>query len=205
VRHCGIPALVNIFRRRPPDPTEDALRRLSKTLRWARPPLADAPTPTAQLGHLAQHRLCTAIDRGDPAPTLTAFVIAEEALAGADLDNEPGAHLDYVLTIGLIEVISDWCSWPETPPEVAASVEASLGPLTSKRWDSVRGQGAAVAAWIRDGGALERAGGTPAEYRAIDNEDLRFTLRSSRQFIDETLAVGTADRVRFEKATGQGV
>jgi len=62
-----------------------------------------------------------------------------------------------------------------------------------------------VADWIRNGGAADRTGGTPAAYREITNADLRFLIRSDRQYIDETMAVGTADRVRFEKSTGQGV
>jgi hypothetical protein len=97
---------VRIFRR-PTDPTEDVLRRLSKSLRWFRPSLADAPTPDLQLGHLAQHRLCPAIEQGDAAPVVTALTITEEALAGADLDHERGANLDHVLTLGLVEVVSN--------------------------------------------------------------------------------------------------
>jgi hypothetical protein len=159
----------------------------------------------AQLGHLAQHRLCPAIDQGDAAPTVTALALAEEALAGADLGQEPGARLDHALTIGLVEVLSDWCSWPETPAAAVTAIEAGMGTMTRERWHSVRRQGAAVAAWIRDGGTADRTGKTPDEYRAIENPELWFMTRSDRQYIDETLAVGTADRVRFEKATGQGV
>jgi hypothetical protein len=195
---------VRIFRRRV-DPTEVVLRRLSKSLRWFRPSLADAPTPSEQLGHLAQHRLCPAIDRGDAAPVVTSLAIAEEALAGAELDREPGAELDRLLTLSLIEVVSDWCSWPETPTEVVAAIEAGMGPMTRARWNSVREQGTAVADWIRDGGAVERTGQTPAVYREIEDADLRFLVRSTRQYVDETMAVGTADRLRFEKATGRGV
>jgi hypothetical protein len=193
------------FFRRPTDPTEAVLRRLSKRLRWFRPSLADAPTPYLQFGHLAQHRLCPAIDQGDAAPVVTAFAIIEEALTGIDLDHEPNAQLDHSLTLGLVEVVSDWCSWPETPPEVVAAIEAGMGPMTRRRWISVRDQGAAVADWIRNGGAADRTGGTPAAYREIKNADLRYLTRSTRQYIDETLAVGTADRLRFEKATGQGI
>lgn len=191
--------------RRPTDPTEVVLRRLSKSLRWFRPSLADAPTPYSQLGHLAQHRLCPAIDQGDAAPVVTALAIAEEALAGVDLDHEPSAKLDHALTLSLVEVVSTWCSWPETPPEVVATIEAGMGPMTRGRWNSVRDQGNAVADWIRNGGAADRTGLTPAAYREIENADLRFLTRSTRQYVDETTAVGTADRVRFEKATGQGV
>jgi hypothetical protein len=202
VRHKVGP--VSIFRR-PSDPTEQVLRRLSKTLRWFRPPLADAPTPDAQLGHLAQHRLCPAIDRGDAAPVVTALAITEEALAGADLDHEPIAKLDHALTLGLVEAVCNWCSWPETPPEVVAAIEAGMGPMTRRRWKAVRDQGNTVADWIRNGGAAERTGKTPAVYRGIEDADLRFLTRSTRQYIDETMAVGTADRLRFEMATGQGM
>ena len=195
---------MRIFRR-PTDPTEQVLRRLSKGLRWFRPSLADAPTPYLQLGHLAQHRLCPAIDQGDAAPVVTALAIAEESLAGADLDDELGAELDRALTLSLVEVVSNWCSWPETPPQVVATIEGGMGPITRERWNSVRDQGAAGADWIRNGGAADRTGGTPAAYREITNADLRFLIRSDRQYIDETMAVGTADRVRFEKSTGQGV
>ncbi|WP_410785236.1 hypothetical protein [Kribbella sp. C-35] len=195
---------MSIFRR-PIDPTEAVLRRLSKSLRWFRPSLADAPTPDLQLGHLAQHRLCPAIEQGDAAPVLTSLAIAEEALAAADLDHQLGANLDHALTLGLVEVISDWCSWPETPPEVVATIEAAMGPMTRERWNAVRDQGAAVADWIRHGGAVDRTGETPAAYREIQNADLRFLTRSTRQYIDETMTVGTADRVRFEGFTGQGV
>ena len=136
---------------------------------------------------------------------VTALAITEEALAGADLDHEPGAKLDHALTLGLVEVVSNWCSWPETPPEVIAAIEAGMGPMTRGRWNSVRDQGNAVADWIRNGGAADRTGETPAAYREIKNADLRFLTRSTRQYIDETMAVGTADRVRFERSTGQGV
>ncbi|GAB2673012.1 hypothetical protein [Kribbella swartbergensis] len=195
---------MSIFRR-PADPTEDVLRRLSKSLRWFRPSLADAPTPYLQLGHLAQHRLCPAIDQGDAAPVVTSLAIAEDALAGANLDHEPGAKLDHALTLGLIEVVSNWCSWPETPPEVVETIEAGIGPMTRARWNAVRDQGTAVADWIRNGGAADRTGETAPAYREIKNADLRFLTRSTRQYVDETIAVGTADRVRFEKSTGQGV
>ena len=170
-----------------------------------RPSLADAPTPYAQLAHLAQHRLCPAIEQSDAAPAVTALAIAEKALAGADLGHEPSAELDEVLTIGLVEVVSNWCSWPETPPEVVAAIEAGMGPMTRGRWHSVRNQGDAVAEWIRNGGTADRTGAPPAEYRAVEHADLRFMTRSSRQYIDETMTVGTADRLRFEKSTGQGV
>ncbi|WP_406051622.1 hypothetical protein [Kribbella sp. NBC_00889] len=195
---------MSIFRR-PTDPTEVVLRRLSKSLRWFRPSLADAPTPYSQLGHLAQHRLCPAIEQGDAAPVMTALAITEAALAGADLDHVPDANLDEALTLGLVEVVSNWCSWPETPPEVVATIEAGMGPMTCGRWNSVRDQGNTVADWIRNGGAADRTGETPAAYREIENADLRFLTRSDRQYIDETTAVGTADRLRFEMATGQGV
>ncbi len=88
---------------------------------------------------------------------------------------------------------------------MVATIDAGMGPMTRRRWDSVRSQGAAVAAWIRNGGSADRTGATPEAYRAIENADLRFITRSDRQYIDQTLAVGTADRLRFEKATGQGV
>jgi hypothetical protein len=195
---------VSIFRRRT-DPTEVVLRRLSKSLRWFRPSLADAPTPYLQLGHLAQHRLCPAIDSGDAAPVVTSLAVAEEALAAADLGHEADAKLDQALTLGLVEVVSDWCSWPETPPDVLATVEASMGPMTRARWNAVRDQSAAVAAWIRDGGARDHTGEAPATYREIENAELRFLIRSTRQYIDETMTVGTADRLRFEKSTGQGI
>jgi hypothetical protein len=136
---------------------------------------------------------------------VTALAIAEEALAGANLDHEPSAELDRALTLGLVEVVSDWCSWPETPPEVVAAIEAGMGPMTRRRWNSVRDQGAAVADWIRNGGAADRTGATPAVYRAVKDADLRFITRSTRQYIDETMAVGTADRLGFEMSTGQGV
>ena len=195
---------MSIFRRST-DPTEAVLRRLSKSLRWFRPSLADAPTPSLQLEHLAQHRLCPAIEQGDAAPVVTALAIAEEALAGAKLDHESSAKLDHALTLGLVEVVSNWCSWPETPVEVVAAIEAGMGPMTRGRWNSVREQGNTVADWIRHGGAADRTGETPAAYREIENTDLRFLTRSTRQYIDETMAVGTADRVRFEMSTGQGV
>lgn len=134
----------------------------------------------------------------------TALAIAEEALAGAALDREPGGELDRLLTLGLIEVVSDWSSWPETPAQVVATIEAGMGPMTRARWNSVREQGVAVADWIRTYDAADRTG-EPAAYREITNADLRFLVRSTRQYIDETMAVGTADRLRFEKATGQGV
>jgi hypothetical protein len=38
---------------------------------------------------------------------VTALTITEEALAGADLDHERGANLDHVLTLGLVEVVSN--------------------------------------------------------------------------------------------------
>lgn len=191
---------MSIFRRAT-DPTEVVLRRLSKSLRWFRPSLADAPTPYSQLAHLAQHQLCPAIDRGDAAPVVTSFAITEEALAGAKLDH----NLDEALTLGLVEVVSDWCSWPETPPEVVATIEAGMGPLTRGRWNSIRDQGAVVADWIRGGGAPDRTGETPATYREIKDAYLRFLIRSSQQYIDETMTVGTPDRLRFELSTGQGV
>jgi hypothetical protein len=191
---------MRIFRRSV-DPTEDVLRRLSRQLRWFRPSVDDAPTPNQQLEHLARHRLCPAIEQGDPAPVMTALAITEEALARTDLDDA----LRDALTLGLVEVLSDWCSWPETPPEVVATIEAGMGPLTRARWNSIREQGAAVAAWIRGGGAPERTEVTVAECREIENAELRFLVRSSRQYVDETMTVGTADRVRFEMATGQGV
>ncbi|WP_132194436.1 MULTISPECIES: hypothetical protein [Kribbella] len=136
---------------------------------------------------------------------MTALAITEEALAGANLDHEPSAKLDHALTLGLVEVVSNWCSWPETPPAVVATIEAGMGPMTRGRWNSVRDQGNAVADWIRNGGAADRTGETPAAYREIMNADLRFLTRSDRQYVDETMAVGTADRVWFEKSTGQGV
>jgi hypothetical protein len=188
---------VSLFRRRT-DPTEVVLRRLSKRLQWFRPSLTDAPTPFLQLGHLARHRLCPSIERGDSALVVTSLAIAEDALAGADLDDEPGADLDRALTLGLVEVLSNWCSWPETPRDAVATIEAGMGPMTRERWNSVRDQGVAAADWIRNGGAADRTGETPATYREITNDDLRFLTRSTRQYIDETMAVGTADRLRFE-------
>ena len=195
---------MSIFRRHT-DPTESVLRRLAKSLRWFRPSVADAPTPASQLGHLAQHRLCPAIDQGDAAPAMTALAITEEALAGADLDSEAGAKLDHVLTLDLVEVLSNWCSWPETPSEVVTAIDAGMGPLTRARWNAVRAQGNVVADWIRHGGAADRTGQTPARYREVEDADLRYLTPSSRQYVDEKLAVGLADRVRFEKATGQGM
>ena len=195
---------MSIFRRRV-DPTEAVVRRLSKTLRWFRPSLADAPTQHAQLAHLAQHRLCPAIEQGDAAPAVTALTIAEEALTGADLDHGPGAELDHALTLGLVEVLSNWCSWPETPPAVVAAIEAAMGPMTRDRWNSIRDQGTTVADWIRNGATATRTGTTPAEYRQVQDADLRFMTRSTLQYIDETRVVSTADRLRFEMATGQGV
>jgi hypothetical protein len=190
---------VSIFRRRPVDPAEAVLRRLAKRLRWFRPSLDDAPTPSSQLDHLAQHRLCPAIDQGDAAPVITALAITEEALATADQE------LDQALTLSLVEALSNWCSWPETSPEVVAAIDTAMGPLTRARWNSIRAQGTTVADWIRTGGAPDRTGEAPATYRAVKNPDLRFLTRSTLQYVDETLAVGTADRLRHELATGQGV
>ncbi|WP_427889348.1 hypothetical protein ACQHIV_38955 [Kribbella sp. GL6] len=130
---------------------------------------------------------------------MMSLTIAEEALAG----DEPNAALDQALTLGLIEVLSDWCSWPETPGEVVAAIEDRMGPMTRARWTSARAQGTAVASWIRGEGAS--TGETPATYREIENPDLRFLIRSTHQYIDETMTVGIAARLRFEKATGQGV
>ncbi|GAA1549070.1 hypothetical protein GCM10009741_61290 [Kribbella lupini] len=174
---------------------------MSRSLRWFRPSLDEASTPTQQLEHLAQHRLCPAIDQGDAAPVVTALRIAEEALASADLDGE----LDQALTLSLIETVSNWCSWPEAPPEAVATIEAAMGPLTRARWDSVRNQGTLVADWIRAGGAPDRLGELPATYRKVENADLRFLTRSNLQYVDETMAVGTPDRLRHELATGQGM
>jgi hypothetical protein len=136
---------------------------------------------------------------------MTALAITEEALAGADLDHEPGTKLDHALTLGLVEVLSNWCSWPETPSEVVTAIDAGMGPLTRARWNSVRDQGNVVADWIRNGGASDRTGETPARYREIENPDLRYLTRSTRQYIDETMAVGLADRVKFEMFTGKGM
>jgi len=69
---------------------------------------------------------------------VTAFAIAEESLAGADLDDELGAELDRALTLSLVEVVSNWCSWPETPPQVVATIEGGMGPIIRERWNSVR-------------------------------------------------------------------
>jgi hypothetical protein len=132
---------------------------------------------------------------------VTALAITEETLAAAELDTE----LDHALTLGLVEPVSNWCSWPETPPDVVAAIDAGMGPMTRTRWNRVRDQGNTVADWIRDGGAPDRTGETPSRYREIENADLRFLTRSTRQYVDETLAVGTADRLRHEKATGQGM
>ncbi|NUR98764.1 MAG: hypothetical protein HOV67_26350 [Kribbellaceae bacterium] len=185
---------MKIFRRSS-DPVEDVLRRLSKRLRWFRPSLDDAPTPLEQLGHLAQHRLCPAIDQGDAAPAVTALAIAEDAMSAAQADE--------VLTLGLVEVLSDWCSWPETPPEVVATIEDRMDPLTRARWNSIRAQGSAAAAWIRS--EVASASQPPVTYQEIENPDLRFLVRSTYQYIDETMTVGTAARLRFEKSTGRGV
>ena len=195
---------MSIFRRQT-DPAEVVLRRLAKSLRWFRPSVADAPTQASQFGYLAQHRLCPAIDQGDPAPALTALAITEEALAGADLAQESGAKIDHTLTLDLVEVLSNWCSWPETPSEVVTAIDAGMGPLTRARWNAVRDQGNVVADWIRNGGASDRTGPPPAEYRKVQDPDLRYLTRSTRQYIDDTMAVGLPDRVRFERATGQGM
>lgn len=192
---------MSFFRRRPTDPAEVVLRRLSRSLRWFRPSLDDAPTPALQLDHLAQQRLCPAIDQGDSGPVVTALGIAEEALASADLDRE----LDHALTLSLIEAVSNWCSWPEAPPQVVATIEAAMGPMTRTRWDSIRTQGTVVADWVRTGGAPERRGEPPTTYRKVQNAELRFLTRSNLQYIDETTAVSTADRLSHELATGQGV
>lgn len=189
--------MVRIFRRSA-DPVEDVLRRLSKRLRWFRPSLTDAPTAQDQLGHLMQHRLCPAIDQGDAGPVVAALTVVEEALA----DGEVSADLHQALTLGLIEVVSDWCSWPETPPEVVAAIRAGMGPTVRAQWESIRDQGTAVAGWMRTEGA---SGEAPSRYRGIENPDLRFLVRSTRQYIDETMTVSTGDRLRFEKATGRGI
>ncbi|WP_405056085.1 hypothetical protein OG474_25485 [Kribbella sp. NBC_01505] len=183
---------------RPTDPTEAVLRRLAKRLRWFRPSLADAPTPSEQLAHLAQHKLCPAIDKGDPAPLVTAFAIVEEALASAELTEATDGAL-----IDLIEVVSNWTSWPETPPEVVAAIDAAIGPATRERRDRVHRQAAVVTDWLRAGDTADRE--APATYQAVKNADLRFLVRSNKQYIDETLAVDTADRLRHEMATGQGM
>lgn len=132
---------------------------------------------------------------------MKALAITEEALAVAELDEE----LDHALTLNLLESVSNWCSWPETPPEVVAAIEAHMGPMSRLRWNSIRDQGLSVAEWIRDGGAPDRTGETPARYRQVEDADLRFLIRSNTQYVDETMAVGVADRVLFEKATGRGV
>ncbi len=188
---------MKIFRR-PTDPTEAVLRKLSKRLRWFRPSLADAPTASDQLVHLAQHRLCPAIDQGDPAPLVTAFAIIEEALG-----ETPDDKLDDEL-IGLIETVSNWVSWPETPPAVIEALETAIGPATRERWNRVRRQSTLVAGWLRAGNAPDRTDGG-GDFRAIQNPDLRFLLRSTKQYIDDTLTVNTADRLRHELATGQGM
>ncbi|TCC47386.1 hypothetical protein E0H73_43430 [Kribbella pittospori] len=77
--------------------------------------------------------------------------------------------------------------------------------MTRERWISVRNQGTTVADWIPTEAPPNRATTTPAEYRAIQNADLRFLTRSSRQYINETQSISTADRLHFEKSTGQGV
>jgi hypothetical protein len=187
---------VSLFRR-PTDPTEAVLRKLSKRLRWFRPSLADAPTASDQLVHLAQHRLCPAIDQGDPAPLVTAFAIIEEALA-----ETPADKLDDEL-VGLIETVSNWVSWPETPSAVIEALETAMGPATLERWNRIRRQSTLVAGWIRAGNAPDRTGG--ADYREVQDAVLRFLFRSNTQYIDDTLAVGVADRARHELATGQGM
>jgi len=188
---------VSLFRR-PTDPTEAVLRKLSKRLRWFRPSLAAAPTPSEQLNHLAQHRLCPAIDQGDPAPLAATLAIIEAALV-----ETPDDKLDDAL-IGLIEVVSNWTSWPETPPAVIEALETSIGPATRERWNRIRRQSTLVAGWLRAGNAPDRTDGG-GDYRAVQNPDLRYLLRSSKQYIDDTLAVSTADRLRHELATGQGM
>jgi hypothetical protein len=77
--------------------------------------------------------------------------------------------------------------------------------MTRTRWDSIRTQGTVVADWVRTGGAPERRGEPPATYRKVQNAELRFLTRSNLQYIDETTAVSTADRLSHELATGQGV
>ncbi|WP_432941016.1 hypothetical protein ACQPXM_32750 [Kribbella sp. CA-253562] len=187
--------------RRPADPTELVLRRLSRKLRWFRPTLADAPTTEAQFRHLAEHRLCPAIDQGDATPVLTAFAITEEALAAADLH----PNLDQALTLTLIEAVSNWCSWPETPSQVVTTIEASMGPLTRARWNAVRNQAATVADWLRAEAPSDRTDDLQAPHREVTDPELRFLTRSTRQYLDETTSVGVGDRLRFELATGQGV
>ncbi|GAA1699310.1 hypothetical protein GCM10009745_52320 [Kribbella yunnanensis] len=180
------------FFSRPTDPTEATLRRLSKRLRWFRPSLADAPSASEQLTHLAQHRLCPAIDAGDPAPLITALAVIEEALTPLADDD-----LDDALT-HLVELISNWTSWPETPPAILDALESSLGPETRDRWNRIRRQATLVAGWLD----------TPnpgADHRAVQNADLRFLIRSSHQYLDETVTISTADRLRHELATGQGM
>jgi hypothetical protein len=39
----------------------------------------------------------------------------------------------------------------------------------------------------------------------IEDADLRYLTRSTTQYVDETTAVSTADRVLFEMSTGRGV
>jgi hypothetical protein len=195
---------VRIFRR-PADPTEAVLRRLSKRLRWFRPSLADAPTPSDQLAHFVQHRLCPAIDRGDTAPVIATLAIVEEALTAPGPTQALDDTLDHALTVNLIEVLSNWTSWPETPPEVVTAIEAAMGPATRERWHRVHRQAAVVTDWIRDGGDPDRDSGDPAVHRQVENDDLRFLIRSSKQYVDETLAIGIADRLRHELATGQGM
>ncbi|GAB3933683.1 hypothetical protein GCM10029976_041530 [Kribbella albertanoniae] len=185
------------FFSRPADPTEAVLRRLSKRLRWFRPSLADAPTPSEQLTHLAQHRLCPAIDRGDTAPLITALTITEDALT-----ESPDDELDSAL-IHLVELISNWVSWPETPPSVLEAIESSMGPETHNRWNRIRRQSTTVAGWLGAGSAPERE--APADYREVQDAVLRFLVRSNMQYVDETLTISTTDRLRHELATGQGM
>jgi hypothetical protein len=132
---------------------------------------------------------------------VTAFAITEEALAAADLH----PNLDQALTLTLIEAVSNWCSWPETPSQVITTIEASMGPLTRDRWNAVRNQAATVADWISAGGAPDRTGHLPSTYREIQDPELRFLTRSTGQYIDDTMILSVADRLRFELATGQGV
>ncbi len=212
---------MNIFRRSPVDPTEAALRHLSKALRWARPALVDAPEPVDQLGHLAR-RLCEGIDRDQPAETVAALRLIEELLAsetrpattdapagpgapaaaGATFDPEHSSELDQRLTLSLIEDLSNWCSWPETPQQAVAAVEGSLGPLVGARWAWIRRQAIEVDRWLDEAGTRSERGAKPAEIRKVSNADLRFRMRSNYHYLDDTKAVGLADRLRFEKSGG---
>ena len=192
---------MNIFRRAPVDPSEDALRRLSRTVRWTRPTVDEAPEPQDQLSYLAR-RLCEAIDRGQPAGAVAALGVIEEVFAaqgGGDFAPDRANSVDQLLTLGVIEVLSDWSSWPEAPRPAVATVEGALGPLSRQRWNWVRAQADDVARWLEAAGPPGEKALTPDRLRSVSNDDLRYLLRSSHHYVDGTRTVGTADRLLFEK------